>query len=120
MRWIAAIVLWLVSWPAVSQDFVPAEILEFRPVQTFTEGILGGGTEADNYQEITVRMGDRIITARTQPLGGGMIWVAQNALAFAVGRTIEGRIGRGDTLDLKVPERERPLRFKIQRAEIVR
>lgn len=122
------LVLALSAGPAAGQEFQLAEIVDFQARASVTEDSLGAAvnpfgdnTEADEYREITVRLGERILTARTTALGGGFIWVFQNPLAFTVGRTVEARVDkRGQNLEVRVPERKNPLRFKLLRAEMIR
>ena len=114
----------LASFAVAAQDFAPAKIVDFQSRTKIDtpalNRVLGGPSiEADDYKEITVELNGQLITARTYAMGGGMIFVNNNATAFAVGREVEARVKRNE-LQVKVPERKGALKFAIQRVEIIK
>ena len=113
----------LASFAVAAQDFAPATIVDFQSRTKMDTNslnrVLGGPSlEAEDYKEITVELNGQLITARTYKMGGGMIFINNNAAAFAVGREVEARVKRNE-LQVKIPDRKKELKFVIQRVEII-
>ena len=113
----------LASFAVAAQDFAPATIVDFQSrtkidTPALNRVLCGPSLEAEDYKEITVELNGQRITARTYKMGGGLIFINNNAAAFAVGREVEARVKRNE-LQVKIPDRKNEVKFVIQRVEII-
>ena len=124
MKSLLAIVLVALSIPAHAQDFAEATILDFQSktkIDTPASSRIFGGpaVEAEDYKEIVIALDGQKITARTFSMGNGLIFINNNPMAFAVGSKVEAKLGKRNELEVRVEGRRNPVKFAIQRVEII-
>jgi hypothetical protein len=112
--------LLLVAWVSVAaaadDEFLSSKIVDVQAKQGASNGVFGGGVEADNYTEITIEVGDKKVTARTYSMGGGIIYLANHPEAIVVGASVRARLARRGELHIETAD-GKLLKFKIQRLE---
>ena len=79
----------------------------------------GPAVEAEDYKEIVIALDGQKITARTFSMGNGLIFINNNPMAFAVGSKVEAKLGKRNELEVRVEGRRNPVKFAIQRVEII-
>jgi hypothetical protein len=112
--------LWLVallSSQVFAQDFTDAKVLNVESKQGLSSGILGSNLESDNYTEVTVQLGELKISARTYPMGGGLVYLANHPEAMIVGSTVQARMAKRGILEIQVPPKAKVLKFNVERME---
>lgn len=124
MKSLLTVMLALASFSVAAQDFAEATILDFQSKTKIdtpaTSRIFGGpAVEPDDYKEIVIALGNQKITARTFSMGNGLIFINNNPLAFVVGSTVQARLGKRNELEVRVADRKSPVKFAIQRVEII-
>lgn len=110
----------LLSSQGYAQDFIDAQVLNVEMKQGLSSGILSNELESDNHTVITIQLGDMKVSARTYPMGGGVVYLANHPEALIVGTTVKARLAKRGELQIQVQPKDKVLKFNVERMEKTR
>ncbi len=78
-----------------------------------------GSNVGDNFHEVVFQLADKKVTARTYSMGGGMLYIVNHPLDFAVGANVQVALGKRADLQVKLSS-GKVVKFMIRSVDLTK